>query len=115
MSYVDLAVYAVPKANKEAYRKQAEEMAKIFKELGALSVSECWGDEVPEGKVTSFPLAVQCSKDEVVCLSRIVWPSKQARNEAMPKAMKKCQPHMKAELFDSKRMIHGGFEMILDV
>ena len=114
MAYVDLAVIPIPNKNKEAYQEQAEKMAKTFKELGAISVNECWGEEIPEGEVSSLPMAVQCSSEETVCFSRIVWPSKETRNEAMPKVMEKCQPYIKPDLFDRKRMIYGSFEMIVD-
>ena len=54
MPYVDGFVCAVPTANREKYRKHAEAAAIVFKEHGALSLVECWGDDVPEGKLTSF-------------------------------------------------------------
>ena len=58
MSYVDGFVAAVPTANKDVYRRHAEEAAEIFRKHGALSFVECWGDDVPDGEVTSFPMAV---------------------------------------------------------
>jgi len=58
MTYVDGFVVAVPTANKETYRKHAEEAAAVFKEHGALSLVECWGDDVPEGKINSMHTAV---------------------------------------------------------
>ena len=64
MSYVDGFVVAVPTAKREAYRKHAEEALAIFKEHGATRCVECWGDDVPEGKVTSFPMAVKRKDDE---------------------------------------------------
>ena len=54
MAYVDGFVMAVPKANRDVYRKHAEEAAILFKEHGALQLVECWGDDVPDGEVTSF-------------------------------------------------------------
>ena len=57
MNYIDGFVAAVPVANKEAYLKHAAEMAVVLKEYGALRSVECWGDDVPEGKVTSFSMA----------------------------------------------------------
>ncbi len=64
MSYVDGFVCAVPTANREKYRKHAEAAAPVFKEHGALRLVECWGDDVPDGKLTSFPRAVKCKPDE---------------------------------------------------
>jgi hypothetical protein len=76
MDYVDGFVAAVPTANREIYRQHAEKAAAVFKEHGALSVVECWGDDVPEGKLTSFPMAVQRQADETVVFSWITGPSK---------------------------------------
>jgi uncharacterized protein YbaA (DUF1428 family) len=59
MTYVDGFVAAVPTNNREIYKKHAQAAAAVFKEHGALKFVECWGDDVPEGKVTSFPMAVK--------------------------------------------------------
>lgn len=120
MPYVDGFVLAVPTANKEIYKQHAESTAIVFKEYGALKLIECWGDDVPEGEVTSFPLAVKCQTDETVCFSWVVWPSREIRDEGWKKVMAdpRMQPEKnpKAEMpFDGKRMIYGGFEMIVDV
>ena len=71
MNYVDGCVLAVPTANREAYLEHAAIAATVFKEHGALAVVDCWGDDVPEGKVTSFPMAVQRKEDETVVFSWI--------------------------------------------
>lgn len=120
MSYVDGFVLAVPTINKDVYKQHAENVAIVFKEYGALKLIECWGDDVPEGEVTSFPLAVQCQADETVCFSWVVWPSREIRDEGWKKVMSdpRMQPEKNpnAEMpFDGKRMIYGGFEMIVDV
>src|SRR5262249_45696752 len=85
--YVDGFVAAVPTGKREAYRKHAELAAPVFKEHGALKMVECWGDDVPDGKLTSFPMAVKKKDDETVVFSWIVWPSRQARDEGMKKVM----------------------------
>jgi uncharacterized protein YbaA (DUF1428 family) len=117
MPYVDGFVIAVPTVNKEKYKKHAEEAAVVFKEHGALKLVECWGDDVPQGKVTSFPMAVQRKDDETVVFSWIIWPSRAIRDQGMPKVMAdpRLQPDKNAMPFDGKRMIYGGFEMIVDV
>ena len=116
MDYVDGFVIAVPTANKETYRQHAETAAKVFKEFGALKVIECWGDDVPEGKLTSFPMAVQRKPDETVVFSWITWPSRQVRDEGMKKvrADPRLDPGNNPMPFDGKRMIYGGFQMIVD-
>lgn len=116
MSYVDGFVIAVPTAKKETYRKHAELAAGVFKENGALTVVECWGDDVPEGKLTSFPMAVQRKPDETVVFSWITWPSKKVRDQGMKKVMEdpRLQPETNPMPFEGKRMIYGGFEVIVD-
>jgi uncharacterized protein YbaA (DUF1428 family) len=115
MNYVDGFVAAVPTANREAFRQHAEAAAQVFKEYGALSVVECWGDDVPEGKLTSFPMAVKRQDDETVVFSWITWPSRQARDDGMKKAMgdARLQPETNPMPFDGKRMIYGGFQVIV--
>ncbi len=117
MNYVDGFVAAVPKANKAQYIEHATKAGQVFKEHGALELVECWGDDVPEGKVTSFPMAVQCKDDEIVIFSWILWPSKQVRDQGMKKAME--DPRLQSESnpmpFDGKRMIYGGFNMVVNV
>ena len=113
--YVDGVIVPVPKANKDAYRQLAEESAAVFKEAGALSLMEAWGDDVPPGQWTDFYRAVQCKEDETVVFSWIIWPSKEARDAGNQKVME--DPRMNAEafkerfgaIFDGKRMIYGGF------
>jgi uncharacterized protein YbaA (DUF1428 family) len=117
MSYVDGFVAAVPTANREAYRKHAADAAAVFKEHGAINCVECWGDDVPDGKVTSFPLAVQRKPDETVVFSWIVWPSRAARDAGMAKIMAdpRMQPDANPMPFDGQRLIYGGFEPIVEL
>lgn len=121
MSYVDGYVLTVPTANKDRYKRHAEAAAAVFMDYGALKLVECWGDDVPQGEVTSFPMAVKCQEDETVCFSWIIWPSRQARDAGWEKIM--ADPRMQSDSdsgigempFDGKRMIYGGFEMIVEV
>jgi uncharacterized protein YbaA (DUF1428 family) len=116
MPYVDGFVLAVPTANKSSYLKLAEEMAIIFKDHGALSVVENWGDDVPDGETTSFPMAVKCQADETVVFSWITWPSREARDSGMENVMTDSRINWDKTTmpFDGKRMILGGFETILN-
>jgi len=116
MEYVDGFVAAVPTVNKEKYIQHAAEAAVIFKEHGAVRLVECWGDDVPDGEITSFPLAVRCKEDETVVFSWIIWPSKEARDAGMEKAM--VDPRMSEDNnpmpFDGQRMIYGSFQMFIN-
>ena len=116
MSYIDGFVVAVPTKNKQVYKELALDMAQVFKDHGALGLVECWGDDVPEGEVTSFPMAVQCRPDETVVFSWITWPSREVRNSGMQAAMGD-ERMKKGEIpmpFDVKRMIYGGFETLVE-
>ena len=114
MAYIDGYVVAVPTRNKQIYKQVAEEMAQLFKDYGALSMTECWGDDVPEGEVTSFPMAVKQQPDETVVFSWIAWPSKEVRNNGMQKAMEDERMKGKDMPFDGKCMIFGGFEVLVE-
>ena len=116
MAYIDGFVAAVPIANKEIYREHAARMAEIMKRYGATRCVETWGDNVPEGQVTSFTMAVQRKDDEAVIFSWVWWPDKATRDAAWPKMMEDpdMQPDHGNMPFDGKRMFWGGFEPILD-
>ncbi|KQR79023.1 RNA signal recognition particle [Burkholderia sp. Leaf177] len=116
MTYIDGFVAAVPVANREAFRQHAQMAAGVFKEHGALKVVECWGDDVPEGTLTSFSMAVKRNDDEAVVFSWIVWPSREARDKGMDAVMAdpRVQPEKNPMPFDGKRMIYGGFEVIVE-
>jgi uncharacterized protein YbaA (DUF1428 family) len=115
MNYVDGFVTPVPLARRAAYLEHARTTAPLFKEHGALAVVECWGDDVPEGKLTSFPLAVKCEPGEAVVFSWISWPSRAVRDEAWKAIMAdpRMQPGVMPVPFDGKRLIYGGFEVLL--
>jgi uncharacterized protein YbaA (DUF1428 family) len=116
MTYVEGFVAAVPTANREAYRKHAAETVPIFREFGVRRMMETWGDEVPAGKMTDFPGAVQATPEETVVFSWFEYPSKNARDEANRRMME--DPRMKemgaSMPFDGRRMIYGGFAPLLD-
>src|SRR5688572_26734270 len=110
MSYIDGFVVPVPTANKQAYRDAAAKIDSIFKEYGALRVVECWGDDVPDGKVTDFKGAVKLEPSETVVFAWIEWPSKAVRDDANAKIMQDPRMQQAGEMpFDGKRMILGGF------
>jgi uncharacterized protein YbaA (DUF1428 family) len=116
-SYVDGFVIPVPKGKVDAYRRQARKAAKIWREHGALEVRECIADDVPMGKVTSFPRSVKRKPSETVVFSWIVFKSRAHRDRVNAKVMK--DPRLadmdpKDMPFDAKRMIYGGFKVAVD-
>ena len=113
--YVDGFIVPVPEGKKEAYRALAAKTSALFKEYGAVSVVEAWGDDVQQGETTDFYRATQAIAGEKVVFSWVVWPDKATRDKAWEACMK--DPRMKPEgetPFDEHRMFWGGFQPIVD-
>ncbi len=114
MPYLDSFIAAVPTEKKDAYLAHVRDFWPLMKAHGAIAICENWGDDVPDGELTSFPLAVKCEAGETVVVSFTVWPDKETRNAAW-KAMEN-DPEMMASMqempFDGKRLIYGGFAPI---
>lgn len=121
MSYIDGFVIAVPTANKQAFVDLARSIDSVFLELGATRVLECWGDDVPDGKLTDFRRAVQATDSETVVFSWIEWPDKTSRDAGMAQMQEIMQtddrfnPEKNPMPFDGKRMIFGGFSPVLEL
>lgn len=115
MSYVQGFLVAVPTRNEDAYRDMAAKSAPIFKDYGAIRIVECWGDAVPDGKVTDFKRAVKAKDDETVVFACIEWPDKATYEDAATRMETderwKEMPEMP---FDGKRMMWGGFRPIFE-
>jgi uncharacterized protein YbaA (DUF1428 family) len=118
MAYVDGFVLPVPKKKLGAYRSMAKKAAKVWKDHGALEFRESVADDVKVGKWTSFPRSVKLKRAETVVFSWIVYKSRAHRDSVMAKVMKdkRLALMMKGENmpFDPKRMIFGGFKIIVD-
>jgi uncharacterized protein YbaA (DUF1428 family) len=118
MPYVDGFVVPVPKKNLDAYRKLAKKAARVWREHGALEFRECVADDVKVGKWTSFPRSVKLKAGETVIFSYIVYKSRAQRDRVNAKVMK--DPRLAKMMapggvpFDGKRMIYGGFKVMLD-
>lgn len=119
MSYVDGFVVPVPEENLAAYRRMARRAGKIWKEHGALEYRECVADDVKKGKLTSFPQSVKLKRGETVVFSWIVYKSRADRDRIVAKVLEdpRLADMMEPEAmpFDSKRMIYGGFKVIVDL
>lgn len=117
MVYVDGFVLPVPKKKLDAYRRLARKASKVWREHGALEFKECVADDVKPGKRTSFPQSVKLKPDETVVFSYIVYKSRAHRDRVMAKVMKDGRlagMDMRDMPFDAKRMIYGGFKVIVD-
>ena len=119
MSYVDGFVVPVPKKKLQAYRAMARKAGKVWREHGALEYRECVADDVKWGKRTSFPRSVKQKGNETVWFSWIVYKSRKDRDRVMKKVMKDkrlaAMMNPKGLPFDARRMIFGGFKVVVDL
>ena len=119
MPYVDGFVIPLPKDKVEQYREISQRCGEIWREHGALEFRECLADDVKPGKLTSFPQSVNQEDNETVIFSWITYNSREERDAINDKVMKdpRMADMMKPEAmpFDGKRMIYGGFNMIVDM
>ena len=117
MPYVDGFIVPLPKKNLKAYRAMAKKAGKVWREHGALDYKECIADDVKMGKWTSFPRSVKMKKNETVVFSWIVYPSRAARDKCIARVMKDkrlaAMMDPKTMPFDAKRMIFGGFKVLV--
>lgn len=118
MSYAHGFIAAVPQANRDVYRRHAKKVGEVFRENGASQVMECWEEEVPDGEVTSFPLAVRRKEGEAVVFSWYRWPSKEVADAGMKATMAdervRCEAGQVGKIFDGKRIIYGGFDVVAE-
>ena len=114
--YVDGFVLPVPKSKVDDYRRVAANAGNVWREHGALAFVECLADDVKPGKWTSFPQAVNLEPDETVVFSYIVFSSREERDRINALVMKDPRIDMNpANMpFDGKRMIWGGFNVLVE-
>jgi uncharacterized protein YbaA (DUF1428 family) len=117
MPYVDGFVLPVPKKKMAAYRSLAKKAGKIWREHGALDYKECVADDVKPGKLTSFPQSVKLKAGETVVFAYIVYKSRAHRDRVNAKVFKDPRMDAMGELkdmpFDARRMIWGGFKVLV--
>lgn len=117
MTIIQGFICAVPTANRAAFIHHARLAAEGFRDRGLSGAWECWGEDVPPGEVTSFPLAVKAGSDETVVFSVYRWPSKAVQDDAMAGAMDdpRLSPQSNPMPFDGKRVVYGSFEPLLEL
>ena len=119
MRYVDGYVLPVPKKNVQAYRRMAQKAGRIWREHGALQCVEAVGDDLSVKFGVPFPRQMKVKAGETVVFSYIVFKSRAHRDRVNAKVMK--DPRLakmmdpKAMPFDIKRMVYGGFKVLVDL
>ena len=117
MAYLNLFVASVHKADLEAYFDLARDMAPLWKEFGVLQVTELRPEDVPMGKLTSFPQAVMAKDGEVVVAGMMRFHDKAHQDQVMGVAMEdeRMNALFQKMPIDGKRMIFGGFGIEIEI
>jgi uncharacterized protein YbaA (DUF1428 family) len=96
----------------------SEKAGRVWCDHGALEYRECIGDDLKIKGVASFPKQMNAKPSETVVFSWIVYKSRAHRDRVNKKVMK--DPRLakmmdpKSMPFDVKRMLYGGFKVIVD-
>ncbi|MGI8783056.1 MAG: DUF1428 domain-containing protein [Acidobacteriota bacterium] len=117
MRYVDGYVLPVPKKKLQEYRRIAEKAGKVWRKHGALEFRECVGDDLNVKMGVPFPRMVKLKRGETVIFSFIVFKSRAHRDSVNAKVMKDPAMADMMEMpmpFDDKRMVYGGFKILVD-
>jgi len=116
MKYVDGYVLPVPKKNLKAYIRMARMGEKLWRKHGALDYKECVGDDLKTKWGTPFPRMMKLKPGETVVFSYIVFKSRAHRDRVNAKVMKEMEKMSEPQEmpFDVKRMVYGGFKVLVD-
>ena len=117
MPYVDGYVLPLPTKNLAAYRRMARTAAKVWRDHGALEYRECVGEDLKVKWGTTFARNLELKRGETVIFAWIVFKSRAHRDRVNAKVMKDPRLNMqdmKDMPFDDKRMVYGGFKVIVE-
>lgn len=116
--YVDGFVIPIPKKKLAAYRRIARLAGKVWRNHGALDYKECVGDDLAVQCGMPFPRQLKTKRGETVLFSYIVYKSRAHRDRVNAAVMKdpriKDMGDVKDLPFDVKRMMYGGFKVLVD-
>jgi uncharacterized protein YbaA (DUF1428 family) len=115
MRYVDGYVLPLPKKQLKTYLRMAKMGEKAWRKAGALDYKECIGDDLKAKWGAPFSKMMKLKPGETVVFSYIVFKSRAHRDRVNAKVMKEmAQMGGPTEMpFDMKRMVYGGFEVIV--
>jgi len=117
--YIDGFVMPIPRKNLAAYKRMAKLGCKVWMDHGAQQYVECVGEDFAEPMGLPFPRGLKLKKNETVVFAWILYASRTARDRVNAKVMK--DPRLAAMMakgekmpFDMKRMMHAGFEVMVE-
>jgi uncharacterized protein YbaA (DUF1428 family) len=117
--YVDVYLLPILEENIPAYRKLATATGKIFIKHGALRYREYVASDLNAPGIVPFPKKIKLKAGETLVYAAVEFKSEAHRNKSMKSA---CDdPALDALLagkklpFDYKRMVYGGFKILVDL
>jgi uncharacterized protein YbaA (DUF1428 family) len=116
--YADGYVLAIPKRKLQAYRRLAQLAAKVWRDHGALDYKECVGEDLHPQCGVPFPKMMKVKPGETVVFAWIVFKSRADRDRVNARVMKDSRiahTDVKDMPFDAKRMVYGGFNVLVDL
>ncbi len=116
-NYVDGFVVPVSKRKLATYLAIARKCAPIWREHGALDYKECALDNAAAPWALAFTKGIRAKAGETVVLAFVTYKSRADRSRVNAAVMKDprlsaiCDP--KKMPFDCKRMLYGGFKVVV--
>lgn len=117
--YVDGYVLPIPRKNVKEYTRIAKIASKVWMDHGALQYCECVGDDLDCKFGVTFPKQIKTRPGETVVLAFVTYKSRAHRDRVNAAVMKDPRIAKLADPgnpmpFDCKRMVYGGFSVIVN-
>ena len=115
--YADVYLLPIEEENVAAYKKLANAAGKVFIKNGALRYREYVLSDPKAIGVIPFPKNLKLKPGETVVYAAVEFKSESHRNATMKKifADPALDPGNKPMPFDFKRMVYGGFKILVDL
>lgn len=116
--YADVYLVPILEENLPAYKKMATMAGKIFMKHGALKYREYMASDLEVEEVVPFPKRIKLKPGETIVYAAVEFKSEAHRNKVMKAIM--SDPELMAMSpekppFDYKRMVYGGFKVLVDL
>jgi uncharacterized protein YbaA (DUF1428 family) len=116
--FVDVYLLPIKEENIPAYKKLAAKAGKVFIKNGALSYREYVAADLNNEHCVPFPKRIKIKPGETIIYAAVEFKSEAHRNRIMKKLYN--DPELAATMpeklpFDPKRMVYGGFAILVDL
>jgi alkaline phosphatase len=116
--YADVYLLPILEENVPAYKKLATMAGKVFMKHGALKYREYVMSDPNADGIIAFPKALKLKPGETVIYAEVEFKSEAHRNSTMKKIFadpEMAPPKDMVMPFNYKRMVYGGFKVLVDL